>query len=256
LSKPFSPLILPTGDITGLQSSLLTVIDALNAATPRLGLVEDILEAAGLATTRFGAAPMTWLGVWTAAFVYLRGDVVTHGSLLVVANKTTTSTPSIAAPDWDVLTSGGGGGGGVLSTVKALQLVTPTFLDTTVRVLHFDGSAHDTNNLHDPIVNNDRLVADVDGYWECTGQWESVDNDLQFQGTDIVQITPTDSFIISRNRMKYATSVLSVVTINTSSGSFWMDAGDYIIMRAQAFPSTDTRVNENVTFFTLSRVRD
>ncbi len=107
MSNLFSPLILPTEDNRGLQSSLLTVIDALNVITPRLGAVEDILAASGLATTRFGTIPMTWLGPYTAAFVYLHGDVVTHNRLLMIANKTTTETPSLSAVDWDLLASFG-----------------------------------------------------------------------------------------------------------------------------------------------------
>ncbi len=103
MSNPFSPLILPTEDNRGLQSSLLTVIDALNVVTSRLGTVEDILAAAGLATRRIGAIPMTWLGVWTASFVYLHGDVVTRNLLLMIANKTTTETPTLSANDWDLV---------------------------------------------------------------------------------------------------------------------------------------------------------
>ncbi len=260
MSNPFSPLILPTGDITGLQSSLLTVIDALNAVTPRLGVVEDILEAAGFGTTRFGAVPMTWLGVWTPAFIYLRGDVVTHAGLLMIANKTTTETPSLSASDWDNLSSGGGGGG-VFSYVRAVQVTTPTALSLALTPIQFDGELEDSNNLHDNVVNNERLVPDAAGIWVASGQvtTESDDPEVEFFYLTIVHVvggSPTDSTEIRYNWVR-ATAINSRFSAQVTLGDgFRLALGDWLELHAIMRPSGNTRASGNNTWFSMRRVAD
>lgn len=97
------PLIYPSQDLAGLERSVLTIIDALLAQQLSVDALEVAVVTESEITTRDGAAPMSWLGVWSASLEYLRGDAVTHTDQLWAANKTTTETPSGGASDWDLM---------------------------------------------------------------------------------------------------------------------------------------------------------
>lgn len=258
MSDPFSPLILPTEDNRGLQSSLLTVIDALNAVTPRLGIVEDILAAAGLATRRIGAIPMTWLGVWTASFVYLHGDVVTRNLLLMIANKTTTETPVLAANDWDLLLDGSGGGGGTFSHARVSQ-VTKTSVpnDNFAHVMNFDLSVEDSNNLHSTTVNNSRITADVNGIWTASAQFYSSSVTLEWGLINVFILLSLGSLAVG-NEVKIQglnTGFDGPATANITGGDFRMVAGDYIRLAVQLRPE-DESSGSITTWMSMRRVAD
>jgi len=262
LSESFSPLILPTEDSRGLQSSLLTVIDALNAVTPRLGAVEDILAAAGLATRRIGAIPMTWLGVWTASFVYLHGDVVTRNLLLMIANKTTTETPVLAANDWDLLVDGsGGGGGGTFSHAKVAQAtVTPITSGNMLFVMEYDATVEDLNNLHSETVDNDKIFADVDGLWTGMTQFHSLTVTKEWGILNVFLLLFSGSGSTLGNLVllgPISSGFDGPATLQVSGGEFRMNAGDYIQTLVQlAVTPTDSSSGTDKTWMSLRRIGD
>lgn len=49
---------------------------------------------------------MKWVGEWVAG-TYAKNDVVSHGSLTMVANKSTSLEPSVTSTDWDLVSNDG-----------------------------------------------------------------------------------------------------------------------------------------------------
>lgn len=102
MSSHPQPLVYPTQNPASLQRAIQALMDVVAIQRTQI----DTLEAAQVNSTpvvRPDAVAVCWLGAWSASLQYVRGDAVTHTSLLMVANKTTTETPSGVAVDWDLM---------------------------------------------------------------------------------------------------------------------------------------------------------
>jgi len=100
------PIIYPTANPEGLQRTCLSLVDAVNDLFTRIVAIQEVLNPPAT-TLRLDAVPVFWLGNWMSGREYFRGDMVFKVPLLMVANKTTTDTPSMASSDWDFLSTYG-----------------------------------------------------------------------------------------------------------------------------------------------------